>query len=398
MSSEVLSRARACQACHSSKVSRHVRAPLSRRQEPDSRFSSLHVDLVGPLPPSEGMRYIFTIVDRFSRWVEAVPLPTMTAGDCAVALLRHWITRFGVPSDITTDQGRQFCSDLWRDLHRLLGIKSLRTTAYHPQANGMVERLHRTLKERIMARSTSDWMSHLPLVLFGIRASVLEDSGTSPAELLYGTALRLPGQMLPAVASDDPVPSSDFVLDLQTKMRESVPMPVNFHGRHPVNLPRDLRSASHVFVRVDAVRPPLSRPYEGPFPVLSRSSDLKTFTVDRAGKRWVVSVDRLKPAFFLSDPISGVSPSSSSQDLGLDELEANAQAARQTPLVADVLPPAAPVNAAPPAPDVPLEPDVLAAPLPPAAAVVPVDPVVVPPTCTRSGRVSRPPERFQAGV
>ena len=62
-------------------------APLTHRVEPDQRFSSLHVDLVGPLPQSENMRYIFTIVDRFTRWVEAVPLPTMTAADCASALL-----------------------------------------------------------------------------------------------------------------------------------------------------------------------------------------------------------------------------------------------------------------------------------------------------------------------
>ena len=164
---------------HASKISRHVRAPLSSRREPDPRFSSLHVDLVGPLPVSEEMRYIFTIIDRFSRWVS---LPSMTAQDCEVALLRHWISIFGVPSDITTDQGRQFCSDLWQHLPRLLGIKSLRTTAYHPQANGMVECLHRTLKERIMARASSpDWMTHLPLVLLGIRSSVRGNRGSSPA-------------------------------------------------------------------------------------------------------------------------------------------------------------------------------------------------------------------------
>ena len=187
MSSEVLARARACTACHASKVSRHVRAPLQRRVEPDHRFAAVHVDLVGPLPVSQGKKYIFTMIDRFSRWIEAVPLATMTAADCASALLRVWIARFGVPADITTDQGRQFGSDLWQELHRLLGIKSLRTTAYHPQANGMVELLHRVLKERLMAPSaTADWMTHLPLVLLGVRSAVREDSGCSPAELLYG--------------------------------------------------------------------------------------------------------------------------------------------------------------------------------------------------------------------
>ena len=158
-----------------------------------------------------------------------------------------------------------------------------------------------------MARSSAqDWMSHLPLVLLGVRASVREDSGTSPAELLYGTALRLPGQMLQGLPpSESFKPSSEFVRDLQCKMKTAVPMPVLYHNKNrPVHLPVDLRTASHVFVRIDAVKPPLSRPYEGPFKVLSRSEDLKTFTLDRAGRSWVVSVDRLKPAFSHADPSS----------------------------------------------------------------------------------------------
>ena len=207
MSSDVLARARACLHCHSSKVARHVRVPLTRRPDPDSRFTSIHVDLVGPLPQSEGMKYIFTIIDRFSRWVEAVPLPSMTASDCASALLRHWISRFGVPSDITTDQGRQFCSDLWRDLNRLLGIRSLRTTAYHPQSNGMVERLHRTIKERIMARSsTPDWMSHLPLVLLGIRSSVVRTVVRAPPNSSMVLSCGFLARCCPVSVLTTPVP------------------------------------------------------------------------------------------------------------------------------------------------------------------------------------------------
>ena len=113
MSRDVLAWARTCPDCLASKVSRHVKAPLLRCPDVGRRFASLHVDLVGPLPVSGGMRYLFTIVDRFSRWLEAVPLPTMTAADCARALVHHWVARFGVPSDVTTDQCRQFTSDLW---------------------------------------------------------------------------------------------------------------------------------------------------------------------------------------------------------------------------------------------------------------------------------------------
>ena len=93
----------------------------------------------------------------------------MTAKSCARALLRHWITRHGVPTDITADRGRQFTSDLWKELNTLLGIQTHNTTAYHPMANGLVERLHRQLKSSIMARSTgTDWLDQLPMVMLGI--------------------------------------------------------------------------------------------------------------------------------------------------------------------------------------------------------------------------------------
>ena len=262
---------------------------------------------------------------------------------------------------------------------------------------------HRTLKERIMARSSSpDWMAHLPWVLLGIRASVREDSDTSPAELLYGTVLRLPGQLLPGVASDAPPLSSDFVRDLREKMSKSVRMPVLYHGPQRSHLPADLLSAKQVFVRVDAVRPPLSRPYEGPFAVLSRSPDSKTFTVDRNGRSWVVSVDRLKPAFSFS---STVGDSASLESSATDSLLESSDDRPPAPPPTDLAPPPAPppLDPAPPAQDIGPLPAVAPAPpllpvVPPVgAAPAPVPaPAPFPSVFTRSGRASKPPDRYQA--
>ena len=86
---------------------------------------------------------MFTMVDRSSRWMEAVPLKSMAAED---VLISAWVARFGVPTIITSDQGRQFTSSLWAGLTKLLGVKHVQTTAYHPQSNGMVERTHGQLK------------------------------------------------------------------------------------------------------------------------------------------------------------------------------------------------------------------------------------------------------------
>ena len=347
--------ARECLDCSASKVSRHIRAPLVQRPVPLERFSSIHVDLVGPLPPSEGFSYLFTMIDRTTRWVEAIPLTDITAASCATALLRHWICRFGVPTDVTSDQGRQFVSSLWAELHTLLGITRLRTTAYHPQANGMVERIHRVLKERLMARSRlPNWMDHLPLVLLGVRTSIRQDLEWSPAELVYGASLRLPGEFL--FPPEDPVglPSTDFVARLRSALAAMRPAP-SVHHRRPLSsavpgVPLPLVDVSHVFVRVDAVKKPLSRPYEGPFRVLERTS--KTFVISRAGKAWTVSVDRLKPARGFVDAVAGP--------------------------VAPLVPPAGASAAV-------------------SAGAVPRSPACSPssaPLTTRSGRVSRPPSRL----
>ena len=99
---DVIDWCKTCDACQTSKVAKHVHSPLVKRDPPDRRFGSLHVDLVGPLPESEGHRYLFTIVDRFSRWPEAIPVTDMTAPTCAKALLRHWVSRHGLPDDVTS--------------------------------------------------------------------------------------------------------------------------------------------------------------------------------------------------------------------------------------------------------------------------------------------------------
>lgn len=111
------------------------------------RFEHIHVDIVGPLLVSQGFRYCLTIVDRFTRWPEA---PYRTSRQKPPRkIFEEWITRYEAPARITMDQGRQFEADLFRQLTRMTGTKHWRTTAYHPQANEMVERLHRLIKAAI---------------------------------------------------------------------------------------------------------------------------------------------------------------------------------------------------------------------------------------------------------
>ena len=113
----------------------------------------VHVDLVGPLPLSNGFTYLLTGIDRFTRWLEAIPISNITAEVVSQAFITNWIALFGVPHVITTDRGKQFESHLFASLTNFLGTTRIRTTAYHPIANGLVERFHRQLKSSLKATS-----------------------------------------------------------------------------------------------------------------------------------------------------------------------------------------------------------------------------------------------------
>ncbi|KYN22084.1 hypothetical protein ALC57_05502 [Trachymyrmex cornetzi] len=125
----------------------------------------------------------------------------------------------------------------------------------------MIERWHRTLKAALMCHNSSNWANLLPTVLLGLRNQVRLDTGASPAEFLFGTTLRIPGEF---VTDNDFTPDPQiFVNDFRTFMRECKPVPVTHKYKKRAFYYKDLASCTHVFLRNDAKRA-LERLYSGP--------------------------------------------------------------------------------------------------------------------------------------
>nr|VZI15886.1 unnamed protein product [Spirometra erinaceieuropaei] len=263
--------ARSCLRCQRNKVQRHNKSPPGTLPSTDARFSHVHLDVVDHLPPSDGYTCLLTCVDRYTRWAEAIPLQNVQAETIVKIFVSRWVAMFGVPSTVTTNRGAQFESALLQTLLNFLGCTRIRTTAFHPGANGMVERFHRQLKTTLRAvEDPGNWSDNLPLALLGIRAALKSDLDCSADEI-----------------------PDNFVHSLRRFTPSLSPVP----RRTPTTesyLEKGLVNCTHVFVRCDRVRQPLESPCKGPFRVLAHNT--KTCRILRGDKEDVVSADRAKAA------------------------------------------------------------------------------------------------------
>jgi cleavage and polyadenylation specificity factor subunit 1 len=279
-----------CQPCQTTKTpSAPQRCPMPFLVH--ERFHTVHIDIVGPLPSSHsGKQYLLTMIDHFTRWLEAVPISNISAESCAQTFLGAWVSRYGIPVNIVSDQGTQFESNVFSSLLQRLGINKHRTTAYHPQSNGAVERAHRTLKQciRSVAERNSCWETSLPVVLFAMRTSMSEATQFPPSQLLFGSDLRAPADF---IQPNSNVPGQTLTTS-------------EFYENLISDVQMILRSADenqHVRPTQTTVQPPskkssLTTPYSGPYEVLQQEQSVVTLQI--SGKEVRVNIDRVKPALF----------------------------------------------------------------------------------------------------
>ena len=305
---------RACPSCSTRKTpAPKQRAPLGSLQA-GYPMQIVSVDILGPLPMTEtGNSYILVVGDHFTKWMEAYSIPNQEAKTVANKLIDEFFCRYSTPEQLHSDQGAQFQSNLVAEVCRILKIGKSRTTPYHPQCDGVVERFNRTLLDMLATTTGNhphDWEIHLRKVCLAYNTSVHSTTGYSPFYLMFGHQARLPIDIMCGTTKPSTNTTyGDFASRMQHTLEEAYD---TARGRTKAKHERQkeiYNSKCHgkpfetndlVWLYCPAVprnkAKKFHHPWTGPWRVIKRLSDA-VYRIQRLTghpKRTVVHFDRLK--------------------------------------------------------------------------------------------------------
>ena len=264
------------------------------------------LDVIGPLPVGTNRStLILSVIDHRTRWAEAYPLRRQTTQEIAQQLVNRWITRYGIPERILTDQGQPFVSKLMNEICDMMGIKHKTTTAYHPEANGICERFNQTIK-RMLSMQEKGWYEMLPFVTFAYNTSIHNVTGYTPYRMLFGREARIGSDaiLLPpynhTYASD-----KTYVQTLEQRMREAH---ATVDGRIVLQTEKrqEQQPAGMEYLPTQPVWlfvPPRTKqqnPYTGPYQIVDKLGPVTYRIQEMNGKRrkkLVVHASRLKKMY-----------------------------------------------------------------------------------------------------
>ncbi|GFW04467.1 hypothetical protein TNCV_878361 [Trichonephila clavipes] len=278
-------------------------------------FERIAFDILGPLPrTASGNKYLLVVMDYFTKWPEVYPIPDQEAPTVAEAIVQHWISRYGVPLQLHSDQGRNFVSAVLKGVCELLGIDKTKTTPLHPQSDGMVERFNRIILNNLslmVSKNQQDWDQKVPLFLLAYRSAVHETTGYSPSQMLFGQDLRLPCDLLFGRPPDTPSSPEEYVQNLQARFED-----VHNLARERINLRTekiktryDTKATGHQFKEGDKVwlynptrrkglSPKLQSHWDGSYTILKIINDVVIrIRKSTNSKPRVVHYDRLAPYY-----------------------------------------------------------------------------------------------------
>jgi len=312
VNSEVARFCRSCDVCQKTVPKGKItRIPLGQMPLIDTPFKRVAVDIIGPIFPhtERKNRYILTLVDYATRYPEAIALPSIETERVAEALV-DMFSRIGVPEEVLTDCGAQFTSDLMAEISRLLSLKQLRTTPYHPMCNGLVEKFNGTLKQmlrRMCAERPKDWDRYLNAILFAYREVPHESLGFSPFEMLYGRTVRGPMRILRElwsgeVANEEVKTTYQYIIDLRERLESTCRIArdelAKSSHRHAKYYNRGTRSkkfnvGDQVLVLLPTNRNKLLVQWKGPYEVKHVKSEMD-YVIDMEGKSKIFHANMLK--------------------------------------------------------------------------------------------------------
>ena len=303
-----------CHTCQQTKPRHEFKAPMGEVTKPKTPFEVTAMDVCGPFPKTpDGNRYLLTFMDHLTHYPEAIPIKHMTAEECARAYATHIIARHGSGSKLISDQGRNFTSVFFRETCKILGIRQIFTTAYHPQANGKLERFHKTLAEGLshyVNACGNNWDTLVPLYLMAFRNTPHGTSGYSPYYMLHGCEMILPSlqdlkaKLSPEVRDSEHAPRLE---NLKANLRSAYKF-AREHARksHDTNKQyydrrardRNFSVGDHVYLYTPAIKVGLSakfrKPWTGPWRITARKSRLNHTLINARGKKVTVHVNRMK--------------------------------------------------------------------------------------------------------
>ena len=323
MRREIYEHCMMCHQCGSRKnPNRKNRAPMQQYRV-GAPMERIAMDIAGPFPQTHrGNRFILVISDYFTKWTEAYALPDHTAETVANAFVEQFVCRFGTPREVFTDQGRDFESRLFHCMCNELGIRKTRTSPFHPQSDGMVERFNRTMEcmlTSFVSADQRDWDIHLPFLTMAYRSTEHESTKLTPNMLMLGREIELPLDIIvgctPGNPTDDCVgkkqePHIQYAVRLREKMGQCFEVVRENLGKEMTRQKKHYDRAGKGSTRYKVGDPvwlhdptkrvglsPKLRPtWDGPYIIIKQLTDV-TFRIQKGPrcKPKVVHCDRLKP-------------------------------------------------------------------------------------------------------
>lgn len=225
MQLDVTNWCRTCSACATRKTAPQRNCAPLQTIKAGYPMQVVAVDIMGPLPESKsGNNYVLVAGDYFTKWIEVYALPNQEAATVARKLTDEMFCRFSPPEQLHSDQGRQFESKLLEEICKLLQIRKTRTTPYHPQCDGLVERFNRTLLNMLATTTKGhpfDWEDQLPKVCMAYNSSVHSSTGYTPFFLMFGRQARMPVDIMYGTGEHNQLPISDYALQLKKGLEEA---------------------------------------------------------------------------------------------------------------------------------------------------------------------------------